>query len=266
MICFTPTIKNRDICVYPFFRTDLLGGRIELGQIFLIVLFLDPPDDLSITGYSEGDVLPEGTQRRIKCTAVSGNPLPTLEWFAGDEAIKDAVVDTGASESFVSSEITVKVDRSDNDKVYECRGKNEANPETPVKKSFKMSVEFPPRILTINVDPENPVEGKSAVLTCVTDSSNPNVTMRWRHNGEALPATDSSIKAGPHGGLETTNVLQIDVTTKHVGAVFTCEAEHAPSETTVHNSTILTIKCKYLILNTYFVEYDILLQICFDNL
>ena len=210
-----------------------------------MLIFLDPPDDLSITGYSEGDVLPEGAERRIKCTAVSGNPLPTLEWSAGGEAIADAVVDKGASDSFVSSEITVKVDRTDNAKLYECKGKNEANPDTPVVKSFKMSVEYPPRVLSITVDPEKPVEGKSAVLTCVTDASNPNVTMRWRYNGEPMPATDSVTTAGPYGGLSTTNVLQIDVTTKHVGAVFTCEAEHAPSQTTVHNSTMLTIKCKY---------------------
>ncbi len=200
---------------------------------------------MSITGYSEGDILPEGTERRIKCTAVSGNPLPTLEWTAGGEPIADAVVDKGASDSFVSSEIKIKVDRTDNAKVYECRGKNEANPDTPVIKNFKMAVEFPPRILTITVDPEKPVEGKSAVLTCVTDSSNPNVTMRWRHNGEVLDSTDSSTKEGPFGGVITTNVLQIDVTTKHVGAVFTCEAEHLASQTTVHNSTILTIKCKF---------------------
>ena len=200
---------------------------------------------MSITGYSEGDILPEGTERRIKCTAVSGNPLPTLEWTAGGEPIADAVVDTGASDSFVSSEITIKVDRTDNAKIYECRGKNEANPDTPVIKNFKMAVEFPPRVLTITVDPEKPVEGKSAVLTCVTDTSNPNVTMRWRHNGEVLTSTDSSTKEGPFGGVITTNVLQIDVTTKHVGAVFTCEAEHLASQTTVHNSTILTIKCKF---------------------
>ena len=207
--------------------------------------YLDPPDDLTITGYLEGDVLAEGAERRIKCTAVSGNPLPTLEWFGGAVKLEDAVVDKGASDSYVSSEIVVKVDRSDNDKVYQCKGNNDANPDAPVTKSFKMSVEFPPRVLDINVNPEKPVEGESAVLTCVTDTSSPGVNLRWRYNGDILKATDSVAKPGPFGGIVTTNVLQIDVTTKHVGAVFTCEATHNRSQTTVHNSTVLTIKCKF---------------------
>lgn len=200
---------------------------------------------MSITGYSEGDVISEGTEKRIKCTAVSGNPLPKLEWFAGGTKLENAAVDEGESESYISSEIHVKADRSDNGKVYECRGMNDANPDTPVTKSFKMSVEFAPRVLLISVDPEKPVEGKSAVLTCVTDSSSPGVTMQWRHNGNILPATDSVSNPGPFGGNVTTNLLQIDVTTQHVGAVFTCEARHEPSQTTIHNSTVLTVKCEY---------------------
>ncbi|XP_023332616.1 nephrin isoform X4 [Eurytemora carolleeae] len=206
------------------------------------ITVLYPPDDLTITGYSTGDIVNEGTERRIKCTAVSGNPLPTLEWFSGDTKMENTIPDVGESDSYVSSEIFVKIDRSDNDKVYECRGVNEANPDTPVTKSFKMAVEFPPRILTITVDPEKPVEGKSAVLTCITDTSSPGVEMQWRYNGNILPSTDSVSRPGPFAGVVTTNLLHIDVTTKHVGAVFSCEAKHNPSMTTVHNSTVLTIK------------------------
>lgn len=158
--------------------------------------------------------------------------------------MENTIPDVGESDSYVSSEIFVKIDRSDNDKVYECRGVNEANPDTPVTKSFKMAVEFPPRILTITVDPEKPVEGKSAVLTCITDTSSPGVEMQWRYNGNILPSTDSVSRPGPFAGVVTTNLLHIDVTTKHVGAVFSCEAKHNPSMTTVHNSTVLTIKCK----------------------
>jgi hypothetical protein len=205
---------------------------------------LDPPDDLTITGHSAGDVLLEGTERKVQCTAVSGNPLPKLEWFAGDVKLENAVVEEGGAESYVSSEITVRVDRADNGRTYECRGTNDAIPDSPVKRAFRMAVEFPPRIVDISVAPENPVEGQSAVLTCRTDSSNPEVDLRWRHNGNLLPTTDSSSADGPFGGRVTTNVLQIDVTTQHVGAVFTCEARHNSTQSTVHNSTILSIKCE----------------------
>jgi hypothetical protein len=73
------------------------------------------------------------------------------------------------------------------------------------------------------------------------------VDLRWRHNGNLLPTTDSSSADGPFGGRVTTNVLQIDVTTQHVGAVFTCEARHNSTQSTVHNSTILSIKCEFVL-------------------
>ena len=213
----------------------------------------DPPDDLTITGYTQGDVLLEGTERKVQCTAVSGNPLPKLDWFAGDVKVENAVVEEGGAESYISSEITVRVDRADNDRAYECRGINDAIPDSPVKRGFRMAVEFPPRVVDISVEPANPVEGQSAVLTCKTDSSNPAVELRWRHNGNLLPTTDSSAVAGPFGGKITTNVLQIDVSTQHVGAVFTCEARHNATQSTVHNSTILSIKCKIPVLSVCLV-------------
>ena len=189
----------------------------------------------------------EGTERRIKCTAVSGNPLPSLEWYRGGTYINATTTDRGESESYVSSEIHVKVSRTDNQLDYECRGQSEANPDNPVTKKISMTVQFPPHQLYISVEPENPVEGKSAVLTCKTDSSNHGVSLRWRYKGNLLPATDSVTRPGPFGGNTTTNLLHIDVTTEHVGAFYTCEAEHQASQTTVHNSTVLTIKCKFSI-------------------
>ena len=191
----------------------------------------------------------EGAERRIKCTAVSGNPLPTLEWFAGDTKLANPTVDRGESEAYVSAEIRVTIDRSDNERVYECRGHNAANPKQPVTRRVNMTVVFPPRLLNITVSPAKPVEGEPAVLTCVTDTSRPGVTMRWRYNGELVDNSTGGISTeleqpGPYGGLVTTSKLSINVTTQHVGAVFTCEATHDPSQTTVHNSTVLTIKCK----------------------
>ena len=33
----------------------------------------------------------EGDLRRLKCTALSGNPLPQLQWFAGGQVIEEGV-------------------------------------------------------------------------------------------------------------------------------------------------------------------------------
>ena len=33
----------------------------------------------------------EGELRRLKCTALSGNPLPSLHWFAGGQIVEEGV-------------------------------------------------------------------------------------------------------------------------------------------------------------------------------
>ena len=108
------------------------------------IVFADPPDELSITGYKQGEILQEGSLRRIKCTALSGNPLPELEWFAGDKKVGGAKLEKAESGAFVTSEISIKVDRSDNGKSYECKAKSEATKE-PFRKSVALKVSFPPR-------------------------------------------------------------------------------------------------------------------------
>lgn len=129
---------------------------------------------MSITGYKAGDVLLEGSLRRIKCTALSGNPLPRLEWFAGNKKVEGAKIEKAESGTFVSSEISIKVDRSDNGKTYYCRAQNKAT-QKPFTRSVQLSVSFPPSKIEIDVEPENPVVGNVAQLQCKTDSTSPQV-------------------------------------------------------------------------------------------
>ena len=102
-------------------------------------MFSDPPSSLSISGYKAGDELQEGSLRRLKCTALSGNPLPTLEWLAGNKKVEGAKIEKAESGTFVSSEISIKVDRSDNGKAYHCKAQNKATQE-PFTKSIQLSV------------------------------------------------------------------------------------------------------------------------------
>ena len=81
----------------------------------------------------------EGAVRRLKCTALSGNPLPQLEWVAGNKRIEAAKIEKAESGTFVSSEISIKVDRSDNGKTYRCRAQNKATRE-PFTKSVQLTV------------------------------------------------------------------------------------------------------------------------------
>lgn len=208
-----------------------------------IVTVLYPPDELSITGYKQGDILQEGSLRRIKCTALSGNPLPELEWFAADKKVEGAKIEKAESGTFVSSEISIKVDRSDNGKSYQCKAKSEAT-EEPFRKSVALKVSFPPTRVKVEVEPESPIEGNPAVLKCLTDSSSPDVEILWWHNGELVAGSESQTKAGKFGGSMTSSLLQIDVTEAHINSVYKCEARHTATSKSVSNTTKIAVQYK----------------------
>ena len=208
------------------------------------IVFPDPPDELSITGYKQGDILQEGSLRRIKCTALSGNPLPELEWFAGDKKVGGAKIEKAESGAYVSSEISIKVDRSDNGKSYKCQAKSEATKE-PFRKRVVLKVSFPPRRVKVGVNPESPTEGSQAVLKCLTDSSSPNTEIIWWYNGEQIPSSDLETRVGKFGGSITSSLLQIDVTEAHINAEYKCEARHAATSKSVSNTTKIGVQCEY---------------------
>ena len=223
------------------------------------IVFSDPPDELSITGYKQGDILQEGSLRRIKCTALSGNPLPELEWFAADKKVEGAKIEKAESGTFVSSEISIKVDRSDNRKSYQCKAKSEAT-EEPFRKSVALKVSFPPTRVKVEVEPESPIEGNPAVLKCLTDSSNPDVEILWWHNGELVAGSDSQTKAGKFGGSMTSSLLQIDVTEAHINSVYKCEARHAVTSKSVSNTTKIAVQCEYA--KCQFIQENSIIPIC----
>jgi len=169
-VTIKPNDKSKTISCYAK-NTALGETKVETH----IVTVLYPPDELSVTGYKQGDVLKEGSIRRIKCTALSGNPLPKLEWFAGNKKVEGAKIEAAKSGTFVSSEISIKVDRSDNLKTYHCTARNKATTK-PVIKSVELTVSFPPTSVEIEVEPESPRVGTKAVLQCRTDSSSPGVS------------------------------------------------------------------------------------------
>ena len=74
-----------------------------------------PPDDLAITGWNENDVFLEGSVQKIKCSAMTGNPLPKLLWKSAGESVgtqeDDTVKDDDGSEISVSNEMTITMSR-----------------------------------------------------------------------------------------------------------------------------------------------------------
>ena len=213
-------------------------------------LLADPPDELSVTGYKQGDVLKEGSIRRIKCTALSGNPLPKLEWFAGNKKVEGAKIEAAKSGTFVSSEISIKVDRSDNLKTYHCTARNKATTK-PVIRSVELTVSFPPTSVEIEVEPESPRVGTKAVLQCRTDSSSPGVSISWYRNNNIIPGAEATRTEGEFGGVVTTSWISTKVTEEQINSVYRCQVNHQETSNSISNKTRIGVQCEYAFTKKY---------------
>ena len=108
-----------------------LGERIHKSHRVTIEY---PPDELSVTGWSEEIEFLEGSVQKVKCTAMTGNPLPKLKWKSGGSEVTDQEEiiekDEDDTEISVSNEMTLTMSRNDNGKTYVCVAKeNKVSPE-----------------------------------------------------------------------------------------------------------------------------------------
>ena len=89
-----------------------LGERMHTSHRVTIEY---PPDELSISGWTQEDVFLEGSVQKVKCTAMTGNPLPKLVWKAADVSVDDQEHGTVEEEDgtviSVSNEMTLTMSR-----------------------------------------------------------------------------------------------------------------------------------------------------------
>ena len=89
-----------------------LGERVHKSHKVTIEY---PPDELLITGWTENVVFLEGSVQKIKCTAMTGNPLPKLKWqnADGNVAVQDLNTekDDDGTEISVSNEMTLTMSK-----------------------------------------------------------------------------------------------------------------------------------------------------------
>lgn len=97
---------------------------------------LDPPSELTLSGYEPGRRIDAGTVLKLMCTAISGNPLATLTWHKNDRKVAGT---TKTREHMVSSELAILVNASDNYAPIRCEATNSAT-QTPLTQSTVLKV------------------------------------------------------------------------------------------------------------------------------
>ena len=156
-------------------------------------------------------------------------------------------------------------DRKDNGKEYSCKASNSATgDDNALSTSVPLKVLFKPAFVNISVEPSEPKAGQKAILTCISDSSNPTARIIWRYKNKHYNGVDASVKSGAFGGNITTNMLEIEIKPEDHGAIIICEAVNDELQESVHNALTLSVKCKYIKVNYLKITqiyYSILLNL-----
>ena len=230
-LAITESVRYRQVNCY----ADNLALTSEHSFASHRVTVTYPPDHLSVSGYTTGQVclllllllfllllllffllllrlffllllhpgqvLQEKSATKLKCTVRTGNPLPELAWFRGKKKMESETSEQFNEEKVkisTSSEITIVATRKDNGKKYRCKAVKPGEEEEyyqDLTKERKLTVHFLPTAVEIKVTPDKLVENQVANLTCTTAPSNPATTIRWQYNNQPLPADGSSSEA-----------------------------------------------------------------------
>ncbi|XP_033641699.1 uncharacterized protein LOC117301803 [Asterias rubens] len=188
-----------------------------------------PPDNPVIS--STSPTMTENVATTLTCRADLGYPESwSLVWFKGSDTLTGTVASAAEFNnrySFTSTSEITPVREDNGQTSIKCMAQwdswNSANPEG----SLVLNVQFCARTVSVTNCPTVTV-GSTALLTCVSESSNPATTLTWSRDGtnqtNTSPQPDSD---GSNGGIITTLDITTNVLTKaDNGAVFQCSASN----------------------------------------
>ncbi|XP_022236947.1 nephrin-like [Limulus polyphemus] len=204
-----------------------------------------PPDPPAILEYEEGNPILVGDIQRFNCISLGGNPPASLQWFRGERKISTQSRITGSG---ISSELMIKARREDNGAVYRCEASNSAT-VNPLIARIQLSVNFPPRNVTIHATPKYPRDGEKISLVCVTDSSQPPASITWWRNDQELQSEQEERLNAIYGGISTVSKLELVVTAEDDGSLFTCSAVNKVTRGIVRDVFLLSVIYKPVFLH-----------------
>ncbi|ETN65697.1 nephrin [Anopheles darlingi] len=196
-----------------------------------------PPSQPTITGYTEGTIIPAGSVQRLQCTSTGGNPLATLTWYKNDKKLNSATKTTDKS---VSSELSILVNATDNQAKYRCEAQNSAT-EIPLSADRTLAVNFPPETVKIKIIPPELKPGIEATLICDSSSSNPPATISWWRDGIAVDGLNNATKPGLWGGWVSSLELKVNISQDMDGNVYTCQSANEALQRNVHEAIKLQV-------------------------
>ncbi|XP_057319542.1 hemicentin-2 isoform X2 [Microplitis mediator] len=177
----------------------------------------------------------EGTLMTLNCESDQGKPVPTVEWYKGDQRLK-AIGSTKVQENGVgtgSSVLQLQVGRSELGATFTCKISSLALAE-PLTVDIKLDVHVRPLKMDVKGVVGHVVSGTKILLECKVSAARPPANVTW-YNGTDFLTNDNDrfemfetkIDDNSDGTSETSSYLAFTASEYDNGQTFSCFAENS---------------------------------------
>ncbi|KAH0948157.1 hypothetical protein HN011_006125, partial [Eciton burchellii] len=239
-----PKVKLEDEGLYKCEATYMAVNR-ECNNVQHIILnvtvqpaFVRVIDENSKNTLSTGATLGpinEGSAISLYCESGEGKPVPTVEWFKGDQLLEatssSTIADTGIGTG--SSLLEMQITREELGATFTCKVNSIALVE-PLTVDIKPDVHVRPLKMGLAGVVGHVVQGTKILLQCKVEAARPAANVTWRNGTQFLNETservemlETKVHENEDGTSETKSYLAFTASVYDNGKTFKCFAENS---------------------------------------
>ncbi|KAL2720839.1 hemicentin-2 isoform X1 [Vespula squamosa] len=176
----------------------------------------------------------EGSTISLTCQSGEGRPVPTVQWFKGDqqlEAVASSTVDANGIGTGRSS-LKMQVTREELGDVFTCKVNSVALLE-PITDDIKLDIHVRPLKMDLSGVVGHAVQGTKILLQCTVSSARPAANVTWYNGSEPLTTSnekyelfETKIFENNDSTSKTISYLAFTASAYDNGKTFSCIAEN----------------------------------------
>ncbi|RLU25022.1 hypothetical protein DMN91_003114 [Ooceraea biroi] len=243
-----PKVKLEDEGLYKCEATYMAVNR-ECNNVQHIILnvtvqpaFVRVIDENSKNTLSTGATLGpinEGSPISLYCESGEGKPVPTVQWFKGDQLLEatssSTIADTGIGTG--SSLLEMQITREELGATFTCKVNSIALVE-PLTVDIKPDVHVRPLKMGLAGVVGHVVQGTKILLQCKVEAARPAANVTWQNgtqflneSSERVEMFETKVHENEDGTSETKSYLAFTASVYDNGKTFKCFAENSVTRT-----------------------------------
>ncbi|XP_067209555.1 hemicentin-2 isoform X7 [Linepithema humile] len=218
-------------------NVQLIFLNVTMQPAFVRVIDENSKNTLS-TGATLGPIN-EGSTIALYCESGKGKPIPTVEWFKGDQPLEatslSTITDTGIGAG--SSLLKMQITREELDATFTCKVNSIALVE-PLSVNIKLDVHVRPLEMDLSGVVDHVVQGTKILLQCKVLAARPAANVTWQNgtqfvneSNERYDLLETKIHENEDSTSDTISYLAFTASVYDNGRTFKCYAENSVTNT-----------------------------------